>query len=125
MLRRVGGNSKRRAGWPAAYYQRIIRGGGTAVGASSFMPPWQDELSMEQVADILTYLDVMTNPVGHAEQCRSKQIVFCAMENGETETDERRRDSIRVRQICGRARKLKTTNGILSDEAEKRWDAHR
>jgi cytochrome c oxidase cbb3-type subunit 3 len=60
-----------------AYYQKIIQGGGTAVGASPFMPPWQDELSTEQVADILAYLDVATNPARRGEVVFKTNCILC------------------------------------------------
>jgi mono/diheme cytochrome c family protein len=39
-----------------AYKEMIIRGGGVSVGRSSFMPPWGDELSNEQIKDLVTFL---------------------------------------------------------------------
>ena len=68
---------------PAGYYQKIIRGGGSAVGASAFMPPWQDELSTEQVADILKYLEVMTNPAGRGEVVFKTNCILCHGERGD------------------------------------------
>lgn len=38
------------------YQEAIIRRGGKALGRSAYMPPWGDELTDEQVADILNYL---------------------------------------------------------------------
>jgi mono/diheme cytochrome c family protein len=40
----------------AAYMQLIIRKGGKAMGRSEFMPPWGEELTDEQVADVTAYL---------------------------------------------------------------------
>jgi hypothetical protein len=37
----------------------IIRKGGSAVGRSPFMPPWGEELSNEQVRDLIYYLNVI------------------------------------------------------------------
>ena len=34
----------------------IIRGGGASVGRSSFMPPWGQELTDEQIGDLLAFL---------------------------------------------------------------------
>ena len=39
-----------------AYKEMIIRGGGAAVGRSSFMPPWGDELTEEQIRDLVVFL---------------------------------------------------------------------
>ena len=39
-----------------AYKEMIIRGGGASVGRSSFMPPWGDELSEEQIHDLVAFL---------------------------------------------------------------------
>jgi mono/diheme cytochrome c family protein len=39
-----------------AYKEMIIRGGGAAVGRSSFMPPWGDELTDEQIHDLVAFL---------------------------------------------------------------------
>ena len=40
----------------AAYMQLMIRRGGKAMGRSEFMPPWGDELTEEQIADVTAYL---------------------------------------------------------------------
>ena len=40
----------------AAYMQLIIRRGGQAMGRSEFMPPWGEELTDEQIADVTSYL---------------------------------------------------------------------
>ena len=36
--------------------ERIIRGGGASVGRSPFMPPWGQELTDEQIRDLLAFL---------------------------------------------------------------------
>ncbi len=36
--------------------EQIIRNGGESVGRSPFMPPWGQELSDEQIRDLLRYL---------------------------------------------------------------------
>lgn len=41
------------------YKEAIIRGGGVAVGRSRFMPPWGQELTDEQVRDVIYYLSVI------------------------------------------------------------------
>ncbi len=39
-----------------AYKESIIRKGGKAMGRSSFMPPWGEELTDEQITDVVRYL---------------------------------------------------------------------
>lgn len=38
------------------YKELIIRKGGAVIGRSEFMPPWENELTKEQITDILAYL---------------------------------------------------------------------
>jgi mono/diheme cytochrome c family protein len=38
------------------YKEMIIRRGGVGVGRSAFMPPWGDELSDEQILDLVSFL---------------------------------------------------------------------
>jgi mono/diheme cytochrome c family protein len=40
----------------AAYMRLIVRTGGKAMARSEFMPAWGDELTDEQIADVVTYL---------------------------------------------------------------------
>ncbi len=39
-----------------SYKEQIIRKGGKALGRSEFMPPWAEELTNEQVTDIVSFL---------------------------------------------------------------------
>jgi mono/diheme cytochrome c family protein len=39
-----------------AYKEMIIRGGGPSVGRSAYMPPWGDELTEEQIKDVVSFL---------------------------------------------------------------------
>ena len=41
------------------YKERIIRKGGPALGRSQFMPPWEQELTPEQIQDVVFYLKVI------------------------------------------------------------------
>lgn len=41
---------------PDAYKDGIIRRGGKLMGRSEFMPPWGEELTDEQVRDVVAYL---------------------------------------------------------------------
>jgi cytochrome c oxidase cbb3-type subunit 3 len=42
--------------YPDAYKKLIIKLGGEAVGRSGAMPPWGDELTEEQINDVVNYL---------------------------------------------------------------------
>jgi len=42
--------------FPDQYKEMIIRGGGPAVGRSPYMPPWGDELTEEQIKDLVAFL---------------------------------------------------------------------
>lgn len=39
-----------------AYMKLIVRNGGKSIGRSEFMPPWGEELTDEQVSDVVAYL---------------------------------------------------------------------
>jgi mono/diheme cytochrome c family protein len=41
---------------PDAYKEGVIRRGGQQMGRSEFMPPWNDELTNEQIKDTVNYL---------------------------------------------------------------------
>jgi len=45
-----------------AYKELIIRRGGEAIGRSSFMPPWGNELTDEQIADVVAFLRSIRSP---------------------------------------------------------------
>ena len=40
----------------AEYMRLIVRRGGKAMGRSEFMPPWGEELTDEQIDDVVSYL---------------------------------------------------------------------
>jgi mono/diheme cytochrome c family protein len=42
--------------FPDQYKEMIIRGGGPAVGRSPYMPPWGEELTDEQIHDLVAFL---------------------------------------------------------------------
>jgi mono/diheme cytochrome c family protein len=42
--------------FPDQYKEMIIRGGGVSVGRSAYMPPWGDELTNEQIHDLVAFL---------------------------------------------------------------------
>ena len=41
---------------PDDYKEQIIRKGGKVMGRSEFMPPWGEELTDEQIMDIISFL---------------------------------------------------------------------
>ena len=45
-----------------AYKELIIRKGGKAIGRSAYMPPWGDELTDEQITDVVRYLRSISPP---------------------------------------------------------------
>jgi mono/diheme cytochrome c family protein len=40
----------------AAYMKLIVRNGGKSLARSEFMPPWGEELTDEQITDVVTYV---------------------------------------------------------------------
>lgn len=59
------------------FYIKIIREGGESVGRSPFMPPWQDELSAEQIGDLVAYLAVVRDSVRRGEAVFKLNCVLC------------------------------------------------
>ena len=59
------------------YYRKIVLEGGPAVGRSPFMPTWQDELSEEQVNDVVNYLSSVTDPVARGEIVFKTNCILC------------------------------------------------
>ncbi len=61
----------------AAYYEQIIRKGGAAVGRSEFMPPWEGELSEEQISDVVAYLTVLGDQIRRGEVLYKTNCILC------------------------------------------------
>jgi cytochrome c oxidase cbb3-type subunit 3 len=59
------------------HYEAVIRNGGTAKGLSPFMPPWEDELSEEQINDVITYLGIVTNAIKRGEVVYKTNCILC------------------------------------------------
>ena len=59
------------------YYEDIIRRGGEALGRSAFMPVWQDELSEEQINDVVNYLIVIGDSVDRGETVFKANCILC------------------------------------------------
>jgi mono/diheme cytochrome c family protein len=47
---------------PDAYKEAIVRKGGKAMGRSQHMPPWGEELTEEQIVDVVRYLRSIAPP---------------------------------------------------------------
>ncbi len=61
----------------AEAYFEIIRGGGEAVGKSQFMPPWEGELSEEQINDVVAYLRVVSDAARRGEVVFKTNCILC------------------------------------------------
>jgi len=68
---------------PAQDYARVIRFGGEAAGLSPYMPPWADELSDEQVRDLLAYVAVLSVPARRGEVIFKTNCILCHGINGD------------------------------------------
>jgi len=62
---------------PDSYNEKIIRLGGAAVGQSEFMPPWQDELSDDDIVGTLKFMAVLGDPVRRGEVVFKTNCVLC------------------------------------------------
>lgn len=62
---------------PRDYLEKIVRQGGEAVGASKFMPVWQDELSEEQISDVVAYLATVPSAIGRGEVVFKTNCILC------------------------------------------------
>jgi mono/diheme cytochrome c family protein len=45
-----------------AYMKLIVSRGGQAMSRSEFMPPWGEELTQEQIGDVVAYLQSIKSP---------------------------------------------------------------
>jgi len=59
------------------YYDKIIRKGGEAVGRSSYMPLWEEELSEEQITDVVEYLAVVSDKAHRGEVVFKTNCILC------------------------------------------------
>lgn len=59
------------------YYFKIIREGGLVFGKSEFMPPWQHELSEEQINDVVAYLQIVTSGAKRGEVVFKTNCILC------------------------------------------------
>ena len=65
------------------YYKTIVLDGGPAVGRSQFMPAWRDELTEEQVNDLVMYLKMFADPVVRGEIVFKTRCILCHGVNGD------------------------------------------
>jgi cytochrome c oxidase cbb3-type subunit 3 len=59
------------------YYEKIIRRGGGAQGRSSGMPSWQEELSKEQITDVVAYVAIVGDSVRRGEAVYKTNCILC------------------------------------------------
>jgi cytochrome c oxidase cbb3-type subunit 3 len=59
------------------YIEKIIRYGGKAVGKNEAMPSWQEELSEEQINDVIAYVSIVKNPASRGEVVFKNNCVLC------------------------------------------------
>lgn len=59
------------------YFEKIIRKGGEAVNRSAMMPPWEDELTDEQINDVIAYMAGVTNPIKRGEAVYKTNCILC------------------------------------------------
>jgi cytochrome c oxidase cbb3-type subunit 3 len=59
------------------YYETIVRLGGEETGKSPFMPVWKDELTEEQIGDVVDYLHVISDPVGRGQAVFNANCILC------------------------------------------------
>lgn len=59
------------------YIEKIIRYGGKAVGRSEIMPTWQEELSEEQINDVVEYVAIVNNQVSRGEVVYKTNCILC------------------------------------------------
>jgi cytochrome c oxidase cbb3-type subunit III len=59
------------------YIEKIIRYGGKAVGRSEVMPSWQEELSEEQINDVIEYVAIVKNQVSRGEVVYKTNCILC------------------------------------------------
>ncbi len=59
------------------YIEKIIRHGGKAVGKNEAMPSWQEELSEEQINDVIAYISIVKSPASRGEIVFKSNCVLC------------------------------------------------
>lgn len=64
-------------------YEKIVRKGGSGVGRSPYMPPWEGELSEEQISDVVDYLGVVGDQLRRGEVVFKTNCILCHGINGD------------------------------------------
>ena len=59
------------------YYISVVREGGQSTGISPYMPPWKDELSAEQIADVVAYLGILHDSARRGEAVFKLNCMLC------------------------------------------------
>ena len=65
------------------YNEKIIRLGGKAIGQSGVMPGWEDELSPEQIDDVIEYLHLVKKPDLRGGVVFKTNCILCHGINGD------------------------------------------
>lgn len=60
-----------------SYYDELVRNGGQAVGRSRYMPAYEDELSEEQINDVMEYLYIVNDPISRGEVVYKTNCILC------------------------------------------------
>lgn len=64
------------------YMELIVRQGGAAIGRSEFMPPWNEELTDEQISDLLNYVAATAADAASLAQGRAVYETYCVLCHG-------------------------------------------
>lgn len=59
------------------YYHSIISKGSKELGRSNYMPAWDDELTEEQIGDVVAFLKYVTNDVKRGHVVYSQYCILC------------------------------------------------
>ena len=65
------------------YAEKIVRNGGKSVGKSEFMPGWNEELSEEQMGDVIAYLLIVQDQVERGAVVFKTNCILCHGVNGD------------------------------------------
>lgn len=65
------------------YTEKIVRNGGKSVGKSEFMPSWNEELSEEQMGDVIAYLLIVQNQIERGAVVFKTNCILCHGINGD------------------------------------------
>ena len=59
------------------YAEKIVRNGGKSVGKSEFMPGWNEELSEEQMGDVIAYLLIVQDQIERGAVVFKTNCILC------------------------------------------------